>query len=735
MVAAPPATLAVGSTVEVTVEEDIGRVHEQVVALLGRHLDSLTNLKRIVDKWPSPSPHLLLGVGKEEFQRVQAGLCDAGQALVDSERHTRGTHVLTASERVRYSSLLTDSGCARGTGNAAPIQLPAFAANREVLAVRVQCLDENGGRQPETTVPLTTYCPAPKPEEAGYFIAHLPAVPAGCVRKTYELRVDEPFVDGVRDFARDHPMPPEVRSAIDATRLRVLHGSSPSPDEVLEGVHPLRECLADEKTKDWPVAAATCPQLGAKPTGGGGKPTEADLVGAAMAKSDALEAATRALQIALSDLGSRPVADWVTQWLWLTSGQPRLDPFQSRVGTLRDLLKARTAELSAIEARLESLQSFTVQLQTPSAVTELMTHLGTLRGQRDLLKRQINQLEGDVADQTAPWLQDSLLYRGLLFPSVAGGPLAGHHDYGLFGRPMVALMQHHDAAGQYMVMGAGPVREVRETERVFVLVENERVDTPLKIEVTVTPITLDLTHLSEEAARSTEKHGAPVARSWTGARDALIKRHDELDLLFRLAVEQLRPPVAWRAIADDTPELTTRNIAYEAPASAPATVAYTITKGKGDSAETVWKGGYRFNKLYWLRLRAGLTFSWLERSEFTETEDGAFTEKRGRYGADGTFGAQLYPFGRRDIRNPTRGERLWPVAYIGLSMKDPLNNFFLGGGWEPVAGLTAIVGKHVGRSQKLENGAVRDAWPSAWFTSVIFDVDFFKRLFSLKLDL
>jgi hypothetical protein len=188
-------------------------------------------------------------------------------------------------------------------------------------------------------------------------------------------------------------------------------------------------------------------------------------------------------------------------------------------------------------------------------------------------------------------------------------------------------------------------------------------------------------------------------------------------------------------VDDDTPERTTRNIAYETPATAPATVAYTITRGKGETAEVVWKGEYRFNRLYRLRLRTGLTFSRLERSEFKAEQGGGFTETRGRHGADGTFGAQFYVFGRRDIRNPSLKDRAWPVAYVGFSMKKPLQNLYIGGGWEPVAGITAIVGKHVGRGQALENGAVRDLWPSDYFASIIFDVDFFKRLFGLRLDL
>jgi hypothetical protein len=742
IVAAPPVTLDVGMPVEVTVEEDMPRVHDQVLAVLGRHLESLRGIKKILDKWPYPYPYLLLGVDKLDFQQVQLRLCSAAQTLVESKRPHPASepaeYRLTGGERTRYTSLLSDSGCpgvARGDGLTIPF--PSFAADSEVLSVHAACLDDNGGRLPKTTLPLTTYCPSAKPNEPGFFVDQLPPVPTGCAQETYELRVDDPFVAGVRDFVRDHPMPAEVRSAIDTARLKILEGTSPSPDTLLKDLAPLRECLADEKTTDWRVAVTNCPQVAAKPKTPGGKLTEADVVAAVSIKTAAIEGATADIQLALLELGAKPkVANWVAQWLWLTAGQPQLDPFRSNVAASRENLKARKADLAAVDGRLESLQSFAVQVRTPAAVTELMTTLGSLRVQRDLIKDQIAELEKDMADQSAPWVHDLLLYRGLLFPSTPGGALVGHHDHGLFGATMVALMQHHDAAAQYTVMGAGPVREVRETERVFVLVENELLDTPLKIEVTVTPIKLDLTPFSEQAALSAEHSRAIVkAPSWTAAREAFLKKYDELEALYRLAVEQVRAPVAWQAVADDTPDLTTRNIAYEAPAIAPATVAYTITRGKGESAETVWKGQYRLNKLYWLRLRSGLTFSRLERSGFTAKETGGFTEKRGRYGADGTFGAQFYPFGKRDIRNPTREERGWPVAYVGFSMKAPLSNLYLGAGWEPIAGVTAIVGKHVGRGQRLENEAVRDVWPSDWFTSVIFDVDFFKRLFSLKLEL
>ena len=171
---------------------------------------------------------------------------------------------------------------------------------------------------------------------------------------------------------------------------------------------------------------------------------------------------------------------------------------------------------------------------------------------------------------------------------------------------------------------------------------------------------------------------------------------------------------------------------------APASVSYTIQTKRGTTTTDVWKGEYRRNKLYRVRLRAGIVYSFLRARDYEIVEDPDTKKKEAmkdepHHGVDATFGVQIY-FKRKDIRS-NEGRDI-PVLYLGSSVADPGKNLYAGLGLEVVEGMTLMGGVHLGRVEKLveENNIPVDTepvWKVNGFASVSFDVTFFKQLFAL----
>lgn len=556
-------------------------------------------------------------------------------------------------------------------------------------------------------------------------------IPAQCSRLTYELRRTNPLSQIIQDRWRVHQ--DKLDAGLVAARENAIRILTQSVPEV--GGDTLASVMArwSETTKLAQTALDKI-RLGGIPT-----VEEQQLLETRIGIAGGeIATASNEVQKALDKLHQEAVrSGWVAHWLWLSRGQPSLDPFLA--SSDGDQLAALRSQLATLDADLKNFDLLATNdgfnLANVIRLDQDLSPWGKKRVEREKLAQQIQALERRIARADDLALDDALLYQGL-FP-------AGPH----------AVMRHHDALNRYILLDREPIREVAENGRLFVLVANETPATRLKLAVTVTPILADVAPITEQVALSASdlaaadlahelSQTAPIADP--GARARMVTLRDKIESFltsFRRLVQRVEllqrvsapPPFPIERRNDTTPVLVSRIVPHDVP-KAPSLAAYEIKTEKDGAADTVVAASsYRVNKLYSVRFRTGFLYSQLETSDFTIT-NGQATEEVKQHGADGTFGVQIYPW-PRDIRS--NDDRWIPVFFLGLSMKSTKDNLFGAIGLEPYSGVTAMIGKHYGRGERLlrdDTGAPRqitDTWKNDWFFSLTVDVDFFKRLLSL----
>jgi hypothetical protein len=524
----------------------------------------------------------------------------------------------------------------------------------------------------ETTCPGKTKVDTLKLNRANSFRAAGGA--AGCRRVNYELRQSNPFSAELRNWDDPKRVKPPTESIHNVRRAL---GKPNGPRTVLG---------------KWKQLVKTI---------GLGETPRPDIVTTAIQE---VEEAIKAVDGFQDSLGGK-ATEWVIHWLWLSKGHPRIDPLP-RVN--KSKLAEKKKELSELEASVKTVELIAKEgdfVLMTEKLDSILRELGKTRARRDHVAKEVKQLNEKAAQARELLQRDRLLYKGMLF--------VGEE------RPEPVL-RHHDAQDQYVDLAVKRVDEISESERLFVLVANENPRTVLKLEVEVTEIANDLTRVEEDLREAQVEQDVPDDEP----KKRFLASYKKLEQKVQRLSEQLvLPDFSVSSTADKTPKFVTTLVAHNV-ATAPAKVEYTIRAKREGKEVDVGRDEYRINKLYRVRFKTGLLFSYLEREE---------GKKKKNHGFDGTFGVQIYfDPGGRDIRRA----KSWPVAYVGSSMRDPAENLFLGLGVEPYSGLTLLVGGHGGRTDRTtEEGdeiTVEEEWDWDTFMSVALDVGLLKRLFGLS---
>lgn len=186
---------------------------------------------------------------------------------------------------------------------------------------------------------------------------------------------------------------------------------------------------------------------------------------------------------------------------------------------------------------------------------------------------------------------------------------------------------------------------------------------------------------------------------------------------------------------DQTPDLVTHNVVHDYLYQAPVTAKYSIKQVNADNTEKeLVNGTYRINKLYRFRLKAGLVYNFLRKTDFTETASNKYTVDNSHFGIDGTFGVQSF-FKPQDIRSERVGMR--PYVYVGLSMKKISENFYVGLGLEPFNGITLGINGHIGKREALVGNSntaatIKSTWGFGLAPTILVDPSLFVRLFTFN---
>lgn len=717
LVASPPLCLFEGGTLMFKVAEDSKSKEAFVVRDLELYLGALTGTAKLRKEVEDNSVlrFKLLGLSSRDLDDVHSEICRRARFLASGLSNGGAT----------FDTRLDELQCARNASMPSP---PTFVAPEKPADYNfsVRCFGRAGNLQARLNTTAANV--------NGFFTFMSDAVPKDCARVEYELRRTDPLVGRAKQWAEQQQISLALRKLIQ-DGLEGLD-TPPRPKDVVKNYNDFGACLkiAVQPILDNPATADR--DLALQKARACELP-EGTSLDRAQAEVDQALATIRAIVRGVTLQSVRE--GWAKRWLWLTGGVPRLNPFQfvSAATRLDAQIKNDTATLADLEAQVATFEL--IATNKGLAITSLanlpaeLKPFAEVRLKRDQLKKGLEQARQSLAGLNESGDSDDLLYRGQLYVSQGG------RAFSLRGGPSFAVMQHHDAQQDYLVMSPRTVQEIRETERLYILAENEKEDTKLKAAVTVTRPSTDTSAISAEAALSR------VAASGVGPADvdplapflAIFNSYNELVATLAFLEEQLDvPPLPFSPAEDKSPALITRLVPHEIPSNPPAQVSYTIQKKDGEKLEDVWKGEYRVNKLYRIRLKAGLVYSELETSDFTIT-GATVQEQRDRHGVDGTFGVQIYPFGRRDIRNPGPRDRLLPVVFLGFSMKSPKDDLYAGLGFEPWPGVTVLYGHDYGRGEKMVTGSdgnqqTRSRWDHAPFYSVLIDVDFFRQLFGLK---
>lgn len=430
-------------------------------------------------------------------------------------------------------------------------------------------------------------------------------------------------------------------------------------------------------------------------------------------------------------INEQPIKDWILGWMWLTQGLPKINPFDFQNGpsfpstTPVKKVTEEEKELLVLFEKLIDKQSFELGTVSVAFSDDKLNQMASIKARLEAEKKTITNKDDNN--------YDILLYKGLLKTckenSYAISLNAKERNY----------MVSHDATNNFISMNNSYVKEITENDKLFVFLNNKKTDDKFKIEVTPILITQDLSIITDEIFLSNGTADIAEDKSKSGdikeRLKILVMDYDELNdkilYIVYLSKSSIQPV---EFIKDETPYLVTENLIYNYQLKAPATAEYKIKVVKTDSAEEVYKGEFRINKLYNLRFKAGLVYSGLTKHDYTVTSTNTFTDTKEDYGLDGTFGVQIFPkkTDMRDI-NITKG-KFPPFLYLGLSMKNIQENFYVGTGFEIFSGLSIMYMGHIGRTEQLVGeGAIltgtRNAWKWGNGAAITIDGALFVNLF------
>ena len=411
---------------------------------------------------------------------------------------------------------------------------------------------------------------------------------------------------------------------------------------------------------------------------------------------------------------------WVLRWLWLTNGVPKVNPFESGILFSEGVQGKVSKQNRALYQIFENMvNKGAIKMENLNALDSNIIYISKIKA----------ELDAEVAQQpNEPQQQDRLLYHGQMKSTSGTGKI---------------FMRHIDLANNNAIMGNKPVKEITENDRMYILAENR-------------PATLKLNSSFETFAVGPEDSWLTEAIKLTNtAADkgpSNIKTTDSTKMERISKVESVLIPEAARFLKeismlkkisqmpvlpiiyekDQTPDLVTYNVVHDYLYQAPVTAKYSLKQVNPDDTEKeLVNGTYRINKLYRFRLKAGLTYSFLKKTDYTEITPNEYTLDDSRFGIDGTFGIQTF-FKPQDIRSDKPGFRSF--VYVGFSMKKISENFYIGLGSEPFSGITIGINGHIGKREALVGSSTSTSIKSTWGVgiapTILIDPSLFIRLFT-----
>lgn len=404
--------------------------------------------------------------------------------------------------------------------------------------------------------------------------------------------------------------------------------------------------------------------------------------------------------------------EWIKTWLWLTKGKAQVNPFEFN----RELLFETSSSTPVSSSEKAKYELFEKMLENQAFQVDELQYFEEKFNTLPEIKAKMDASAS--TNSKASIFSDELLYDGVLKCSFEG---------------MNVYMRHHDAKKDYIIMAPSPVKEITEDERLYVLINNKSGSEKLGITFTAEEITEDYGVNTEELLEEIKlayknnpiPHNLPIG---------IVERFEDLQKKVNALMSLSKAPtLPYLIVQDESANFYTDILEHDYLYEAPAKATYTIYNAKEDGTKEELKtGGYRINKLYRFRFKAGIVYSWLRKNDYTESSSGQYSLDDPNYGIDGTFGVQIF-FKKQDIRDEQLKPRL--NAFIGLSMRNITDSFYFGLGSEFINGLSIGLTGHLGKREKLvgNNGipsSIRDTYDLGLGVNILVDGALFVKLFS-----
>ncbi|MDO5980922.1 lamin tail domain-containing protein [Flavivirga spongiicola] len=404
---------------------------------------------------------------------------------------------------------------------------------------------------------------------------------------------------------------------------------------------------------------------------------------------------------------------WFLDLLWFNKGALKVNPFNNAL--LSQEYKSLDADIKLLESRIANSKDIHKLASRANEKSYFYKDPVELNGK----KKAFARVKGKIEAINSLKSRGQLLYKGRLFLSQEK-------------KNITDLMRHHDAKNKYISWYEADTKEVSENQELHVLVENEKVSTVLNLSLTETAIDNEETITGGDA----NKDGAPI----DGGSQVVKMDLSEISKKKTFYIADFAYEIPTSSIEDTSPSLQTIIVPYQPPVLAPSNVSYTIKSGPSGKEKEEVNAKFRNNKLYRLRLKAGLLYSGLKLQSI-DTTGTADVGRKNDFGVDGTFGLQIY-FKRTDIRKigtKFRGKRsVAPFIYLGFSMKSITENLYVGAGLEPFSGVSLMGGLHIGerdkigQPDKINDAVIGKEWATGIFGSIVIDTDVITKLFGLS---
>jgi len=422
-------------------------------------------------------------------------------------------------------------------------------------------------------------------------------------------------------------------------------------------------------------------------------------------------------------------------FLWFTGGKVLANPFLypesapiDKTKDMKESIQKYQDSLSEVETKLPSYkEAATTNLYNSDALQEVAWHrydslllrklklekcIAQKKDSLEAHKEEIETYDDEKKKYENRMNNLSILNEGILYNNKKRKVVNKKN--------IQYIMRHHNAEDGFRVMGDTYLTEVAENQRMKILVHNKKPSINLSLAV----------HrgTAKEQGFSFLDQEIPKIEDLTEADKKEIK---DFIRYYNILSPFSNGPISNFEAPEDkaTANYVTKLLDHEWYEDS-TLIRYNIKEKDKDNP--IHRNGYRVNKLYRIRWKAGAIYSWLERKEY-DISDGSVTQDINTHGLDATFGIQFF-FTKQDVRSPKLAFR--PFLYTGFSLsKSPIQNWYIGAGIEPLNGLALMGGLHLGEGERLvvnelNKITVEDKLVSGPFVSIGVDLNIFKRIFS-----